>query len=59
MRQRDIGDRRVDRLHDRRQHDRNRDGGAIDCRSNTIGRSTDIVLSTRQMSGKTLGLARR
>jgi hypothetical protein len=29
MRQRDIGDRRVDALHERRQHDRRGDRGAI------------------------------
>ena len=57
VRQRNIGDRRVDRLDDCRQHDRDRDRRAVDRRCGRIGRST--LLNARWVSARSLGLGGR
>ena len=59
VRQRNVGDRRIDRLHNRRQHDRDRDGGAIDLRGNKAKRSTSIGLDAPRKLPETRGLTSR
>ena len=59
VRQRNVGDRRIDRLHNRRQHDRDCDGGAIDLRGNKITRSASTGLDAPREPAETLGLATR